>query len=327
MLSDALGQGGMSSSQFRVAFEGEAFDDGEMDVRDLAPALLALGDVIQAANRALNGDRADASLKVRATNHGSFEALLSVDVSLLSSLGSLLDLTADSRRAVAAETLLNLIIGGSIVLSTTAGLTYAGLLKVLKVIRRDRPDSMEVRPDGATIIIHNHTELVVDPRTLVLLDDIPTRAAVEKFGEAALRIPGVEAVKLEEVEPSGDQPVSGVRLGRDDVAALHMPSPAPVEPTVEITEREVLLKIVTLAFRGGYVWRFSDGGEKPFTAEVEDAAFLNEVTAGKLSLSANDALRCLIREEQVLDSAGLRKDTKVIRVLEHIPGPRQLRMF
>jgi hypothetical protein len=28
-----------------------------------------------------------------------------------------------------------------------------------------------------------------------------------------------------------------------------------------------------------------------------------------------------------LDGAVLRKNTKVVRVLEHIPGPRQLRMF
>ena len=45
----------MSTSHFGIAFEGPAFDDGEIDVRDLAPALLALGDVIQAANHALNG--------------------------------------------------------------------------------------------------------------------------------------------------------------------------------------------------------------------------------------------------------------------------------
>jgi hypothetical protein len=55
---------------------------------------------------------------------------------------------------------------------------------------------------------------------------------------------------------------------------------------------------VTSAFRDGYKWRFSDGGEKPFTGDVEDAAVLNEVTEGKVSLAANDTLRCLIREEQ-----------------------------
>ena len=77
----------MSSSQFWVAFEGSAVEDGEMDVRDLAPALLALGDVIQAANRALNGSRAEANLRVRATKRVRFEALLSI----IRALGDMLD--------------------------------------------------------------------------------------------------------------------------------------------------------------------------------------------------------------------------------------------
>jgi hypothetical protein len=40
----------MSDTNFKVIFRGPAVDDGEIDVRDLAPALLALGDVFQAAS-------------------------------------------------------------------------------------------------------------------------------------------------------------------------------------------------------------------------------------------------------------------------------------
>ena len=103
----------VSTSHFGIAFEGEAFADGEIDIRDLAPALLALGDVIQAANRALNGGRAQASLKMRATKHGSFEALLSVDVSLLGAIGDMLDtVSANPDRLVAADQLVDLLIKG-----------------------------------------------------------------------------------------------------------------------------------------------------------------------------------------------------------------------
>lgn len=316
----------MSSSQFLVAFEGAAFEDGEMDVRDLAPALLALGDVIQAANRALNGDRAEASLKVRATNRGSFEALLSIDVSFLQSIGDMLDAYADNPdRTVAARDLLALIIGGGVVVGTTVRISYAGLLFVLKLLRGKKPDRVETRADGSAVIIHNHTTIVLDRRTLGLLDDIPTRSAVEKFGEVALQIPGVEAVKFEDA--SGTEVPSEVRLLKADIPALAMPEPEPLEPTIETVEREVLLKIVTSAFRDGYKWRFSDGGEKPFTAEVEDQGFLNDLIAGAVSLAASDTLRCLVREEQTLEGAVLRKEIRVIRVLEHIPGPRQLNMF
>ena len=39
----------MSRSSFHIAFEGPAVADGEIDVNDLAPALVALGDVLQSA--------------------------------------------------------------------------------------------------------------------------------------------------------------------------------------------------------------------------------------------------------------------------------------
>ncbi len=119
--------GSVSSSSFRIAFEGEPFAEGEIDVNDLAPALLALGDVIQAANRALNGDRADARLKIRATNEGCFEAFLSIDVSMVDAIKDILDTVVDDPdRVVAADQLLDLLIkGGEIVGGTILGLFAA----------------------------------------------------------------------------------------------------------------------------------------------------------------------------------------------------------
>ena len=124
-----------------------------------------------------------------------------------------------------------------------AGMGYVGLLTALKLLRGKRPDSVETKEDGSAVIVHNHTTIIVDRRTLELLDDIPTRAAVEKFGAAALNSPGVEAVKFEEV---GDGDVTEeVRLVKADLPALVTPSPEPVPPMVERVEREVLLKIIT----------------------------------------------------------------------------------
>ncbi|MEP1522001.1 hypothetical protein [Ascidiaceihabitans sp.] len=73
----------MSKARFEIAFEGDPFNEGEIDVRDLAPTLLAFGNVVQAANKALNGDRADARLKVTATDERSFVAGLTMDVGWL----------------------------------------------------------------------------------------------------------------------------------------------------------------------------------------------------------------------------------------------------
>jgi len=310
----------MSSSSFRIAFEGLPFKNGEMAVSDLAPALLALGDVVQAANRALNGDKAEARLKLKATNVGSFEALLSIDVSMIDAIKDMLDAVVDNPdRLVAANELLDLLIKGGSILGTTA----VGLFAAIKFLRGRKPETVEKRSDGFTAITVNHTTIIVDHRTITLLEDFPTREALEVFGEKALGIEGVDSFRIGEKGAEADDIV----LSKGDRASFKVPDPNEEVPLIERIEREVLLKIVTSHFRDGYKWRFTDGGEKPFTADIEDTTFLNHVLDGKLSLSANDTLRCRIQEEQRLTSTGLTKEVKVVEVVEHIPGARQLRLL
>lgn len=61
---------------FKIAYDGEALRDHSMNVRDLAPALLSLGKLFDAANLALNGDKATVNLQVKAHSAGSFEVAL-----------------------------------------------------------------------------------------------------------------------------------------------------------------------------------------------------------------------------------------------------------
>lgn len=312
----------MSSSSFRVAFEGVPFENGEIAVSDLAPALLALGEVVQRANTALNGDRAEARLKLKATNLGSFEALLSIDMSMAGAIKDLLDVvTANPERVVAADQLLDLLIKGGTVVGATVG-TACGLFAAVKFLRGKKPEKVEHRGDGFTAITMNHTTIIVDQRTVTLLEDLPTREALAEFGEKALGIDGVKALRIGEIGTASD-----VVLTADDRLSFPVPEPSDDETRVETIEREVLLKIVTSHFRDGYKWRFTDGGEKPFTADIVDAKFLNDVLQGKLSLSANDTLKCRIQEEQRLTSAGLSKEVRVLEVVEHIPGARQLKLL
>ena len=127
----------MAKSRFEIAFEGEPFEEGEIDVRDLAPTLLAFGDVVQAANKVLNGGRAEARLKVAATDQGSFVAALTIDVGWMTDI---LDVVSSHpHRVVAADQLMDLLIkGGSIV-----GGGAVGLFASIKALRGKRPEKVE----------------------------------------------------------------------------------------------------------------------------------------------------------------------------------------
>lgn len=305
----------LSSAAFSIAFEGQPFDEGEIDVRDLAPALLALGDVVQAANKALNGDRADARLKVRATQEGSFEALLNLDVSWITDM---LDVAAaNPDRMTAAKDIVELVFKTG----TGAGVVTVGVVQALKYMSGKKPEKVEETPEGVSITVNN-TTIQMDGKAFQLLQDQPTRENIEKFGEKTLSIKGLQNVRIGTGEDQ--EPLS---ITNNDVSALRIPEPGEDETETNVSHATLWLRLVTPQFEDGYKWRFSDGGERRFTAEMEDTKFLNPVLAGDVSMSANDTLRCLIREEQEMRGGNLAKVVFVEKVLEHRRGDTQLRLI
>lgn len=303
-------------STFKIGFDGPSVENGEIDVADLAPALLALGELFSAANQALNKDRAEAKLRIRATEKGSFVALLSLDVSFVADL---LDMVAaNPDRVTAADQLLDLLIKGG---GAIAGGTV-GLFGALRFLRGKRPDKTEKNENGTTSITVGPTTIVVDQRTVVLLEDYRTREATEKFVGTALNAKGINKVSFDE-EPDG---TPDLVLTKDDISAVKVPEPEDDEKTETTTTREALLKIVSAQFAEGYLWRFSDG-TNTFTASMEDQDFLNRLDRSEVVLSKNDTLRCEIEETQTLAGSKLKTDAKILEVKEHISGARQLKLF
>lgn len=158
-----------------------------------------------------------------------------------------------------------------------------------------------------------------------MLNDLPTRQAIERFGEKALSVKGVERVRLG-ANDAADH-VEPLILVPGDKTALKVPEPEEATAVEESAEREALLKIVVVALQGDYVWRFSDGGEKPFSARIDDTEFVNAVSEAKFSFASGDILRCRILEKQSLEGGSLHKETVILKVLEHITAARQLRLL
>jgi hypothetical protein len=310
----------MGQARFEIAFEGVPFDDGSIDVSDLAPTLLALGKVVQMANQVLNGDRAEAKLKVAATSEGSFVAALLMDVSWITDM---LDAVVSSPgRVVAADQLMDLLIKAGTITGAAVAAPF-GLFAALKKMNGRRPDLVEPTGNGTTEITINGTVIVVDDRTVDLLRDLPLREAVENFSRKAASVDGLERLRLGSNEPDNEALI----LERRDFSKLEVPDEEDIEIIPDITRREAWLKIVSVHFRDGYKWRFSDGGERPFTAEMEDIDFLNRVQEGFITMNANDAIRCRLRDEQSLAGSSLSKSTYVEEVLEHRPGARQMALI
>jgi hypothetical protein len=62
----------VAQTAFEVTYDGPALADGRMPVRDLAPALLALGDLFAEASALVYPEREPVALNIKATQEGSF---------------------------------------------------------------------------------------------------------------------------------------------------------------------------------------------------------------------------------------------------------------
>ena len=64
----------MTTFAFHVKYDGDAVREHSMDVHELAPAMLALGDLCREANTQINGENANVNLLVKANiEDGSFD--------------------------------------------------------------------------------------------------------------------------------------------------------------------------------------------------------------------------------------------------------------
>ena len=303
-------------NSFKVGFEGPSVDAGEIAVDDLAPSLLALGEFFNAANAAVNKDKAEVRLKIRATEHGSFVALLSLDFSVATDLLDIL--AANPDRVTAAKDLIQIIIGGGSIVATPV-VGYFGALRFLKGKRADKVTKNE---GGTTSIQAGGTTIIVDNRTAVLLEDRTTRETTKKFLSTSLKPEGVNSVGI----VSEDDQMNGaeaLRLTVKDIQAALIPEPKEDDAKTITQQREALLKIVSAHFEDGYLWRFTDG-INTFTASMEDHDFINQINEATIQLSKYDTLRCLIEETQELRGGQLKTTARILNVREFIPGPRQL---
>ena len=99
----------MSRADFTLTYDGPALKAHEMDVRDLAPAMLAVGELFDAMNLLLNGESAEVQINVKAHEPGCFSVVFDIIQNWRD--GALSLLTGDY--VAAALNLKELLLGGA----------------------------------------------------------------------------------------------------------------------------------------------------------------------------------------------------------------------
>ena len=271
-----------------------------MEVRDLAPALLALGQAFDRANGLLNGDRASVSLSIRATRPGSFELVLFLE-QVLEGAGDIL--TGDLFTSAAN---LTEIMAGSPILG-------AGLFTLLKRLRGRKPNVSPQQPDGVVFEAEN-IRIVVPTEVARLYSDKPIRDQLEAFVRPLLK-EGVERV----VFRRGPTELESVR--REE--AEYFKAEAESTNKTEYIIPSQRLQITSLVFSKKGKWRLSDGANVHWYA-MEDVDFATEIQQGR-RFGKNDILVCEVLMTQRMDETSkLKLEYSVMRVLQHISPGEQM---
>ncbi|WP_156629632.1 hypothetical protein [Methylobacterium sp. Leaf85] len=295
----------MSKAQFTIAYDGEALRDGTMDVRALAPALLAVGQLIDAANSALNGKDTNIAVKVRATHPGCFN----IDLDIIQTVARQIVGFLKGDEATAASNLLALLGGAS------GGAT--GLFLLIKKLRGQKPEKVE-RLDADTVrITHGSTTLIVPLKVMQLYQDLAVRDAAEKVVYEPLLSEGIDTF----IAFKGHADPFII----NDEEAFVFKKPEDEEHVLLDDVRRSAFSIVALAFKHDNKWRLYDGNSQ-ISATINDLEFLSKVNNNEVSFSKGDVLICDVRVRQMQSADTLRTEYTVEKVVDHKPAARQLRL-
>jgi hypothetical protein len=290
----------VTTVHFSIRYDGPALADHRMDVRELAPALIALSDLLEAANKAAFPDAGE----VRVSVNGDFKGgSFGVDLVAVQTVAQQLVAMFAGERATAAANLSG-IVGG-------LGLLGGGLIAVIRWLRGRRPS--EIRFEGnATVFVVRAEEVEERMEAELLTGRLYQTRIVRQALVKVLRPLARDGI---DVFMSGQDGQVVRRVSSDELPWFEASAAEP-DVVADSVLHKVLLQVESPVFKDGNKWRVHDG-DKPFYVVIADEAFRARVDAGLERFGKGDILLVDLRRVQLLTDAGLRTEWEVLRVLEH----------
>jgi len=280
-------------------------DSHEVNVRDLAPALIALSDFIESANDVVNGENIRLNLRFRASGKGSIILDLGLDLSLLQRV-------VDIFSGDAVSAMLNL---KEVVLGLSA--TGTGLFWLIKKLKNRRIKEVEKKGDRIILVLEDGQFLEISQELFKLLQDSRTRVSLSKF------INLFDSDVANELEFSSTDVLEPfkVTVTKDEVAYF---VPPPIgEILINEQSNKMAVSIVSLTFKEDNMWRVSTG-DKGYMVKMSDEVFISDVQKNKASFRKDDILIVEMLTKQWRGDKGLRTDYEITKVYEHKPPVTQI---
>lgn len=295
--------------RIHIAYCGAAVDNGYMDVKDLAPALLAFGDLVREANKIANADASNITVYVDSNfQQGSFEITLDA----VQTIGEQIRNLFFSNQTYTLREVLD-------VLGLAAGLTGANVLELIRWLQNRKVTKVERLEDDKARIYSKEEYYDISVLGFNIFRSVKARENIEKL-ISPLKTEGVS--RFEVRHSNGEKQC----IKEDEVAFYAVPTEENQIETVETTQKCVV-SVVSVNFENGLKWRFSMDSLNTFKiyAIVQDEDFYKQVEDGKIAFYKGMSLLVDLRIKQILSSTGhLKTEYFVLKVHRIIDSSKQM---
>jgi len=301
----------MKPAQFQIVYDGPALDNHEMDVHDLAPALMAIGSLMEEVGNVLYGDK----FKIGVSVKGSFKTgCFGVEMVAMAK-----NILADA---------LDIFNHGN----TTAVLNAAGIIGIIRYsggtligfllwLRNRKITKTEVASNGVVRVFVDEDHYDIEQTALVLIQNQKIRQAFENIISKPLSLNGIDSFSVIDINYP-DVPI--VHITADE--SLYFSVPSLGDELINEQVSIVSLQIISASFIDSNKWRFTDGS-LTFHAEILDEDFLKRVNSSEEVFAKNDILKAKVKFIQWLTNKGMKSEYSILEVIEHRSSHRQIDIF
>jgi hypothetical protein len=294
-----------SKAAFKVYYSGDILESGQMDVRELAPALLAMGSLLEEANRVLTDGKTDISVKVKKFEDGSF----GISFEVIQSFATQLMEMFSGRNATAAANLIQ-ILGFSV-------LGFKGLFYLIKKAKGRQPKKAKLLEDGNIEIDFTDETETVTKEVFDLFRDLKVRQQAENVVKP-LSVDGISQFIIKDWDKQVIETVE-----KSEYKYFHTPDVS--DEIIQEKDSTALYSIHSLSFKEDNKWRLSDGSNT-FFVTMKDEEFLRKVNENLISFSKGDILELSLKIITWETKDGINTEYEAMKVLDHKMAARQLKL-
>lgn len=295
----------MSNQNFQIYYDGPALNNSEMNVKELAPALLSLGELFEEANKIINKEEVNIVVNIKATRPGCLYIDLSVVQSTIETAMSLFN--SDSVTAITNAA------GILSVLGISGGGGLIGLIKWLG--NRKIKSVTKIEGEGFKLETEDGDIKYTNEKEIKLFSSISIRKKIEAVVKP-LKSDGVEKMKFISKEDETEITKNQVNI---------FTAPDIEEELIGEKEIEMNLQIVNISFQKDGKWRFNDGNAI-FFADILDENFNKQVEENEKVFAKDDLLKVRARMQQFISNGLIKTDYTILEVLEHRSAAIQIKL-